>query len=94
MSPRELSKLIVDAFREHYLNASRDGGGINTQSAIDLNAIPGTIERIKALSSLILSTYGNGYHTELVLERGRTTSPEFPGCRLPRPTSFHGNHAR
>ena len=77
MSPRDLSKLIVNEFRKHYLQASRDGGGINTQSAIDLNAIPRTVERIKTLSSLILSTYGNGYHTEFALERGRRKAQSF-----------------
>jgi hypothetical protein len=77
MTPRELSGLIVQAFREHYLNASRDGGGINTQSAINLNALPGTIERIKQLTSLILDTYGDGYHTELAVERARRQAQYF-----------------
>jgi Clostripain family len=71
VSARELSRLMVDEFGKHYTNVGRDGGGINTQSAIELNAISGTIERMRAISSSILNTYGKGYHTELALDRSK-----------------------
>jgi hypothetical protein len=67
----------VDNFGEHYLMRSRNGGGVNTQTAIDLNAIPGTVARINHLSSMILNTYGSGHVTELAVERARRRAQRF-----------------
>jgi hypothetical protein len=57
MSPLDLSKLIVTEFGEYHLGMYRNGGGINTQAVIDLQAIPQTFDKVKGLSKLVLETY-------------------------------------
>lgn len=77
MSPRELSKVIVEEFGTHYLGVARDGGGINTQSAIDLRAVPQTFSKIKALSSLVADAYSLDFYTERAVLRARGRAQTF-----------------
>lgn len=47
MSALDLSKLIVQKFGDYYMSYSRNSGGINTQSAIDLQVVPQTFALVK-----------------------------------------------
>jgi hypothetical protein len=77
MSPLDLSKLIVTKFGEYYMGRSRGGGGINTQAAVDLHAIPSTFAKIKALSRLVADVYTTDFKTELAVTRAQQDAEDF-----------------
>ncbi|MBD3309504.1 hypothetical protein GF348_24205 [candidate division KSB3 bacterium] len=77
MSPLDLSKLIVTKFGEYYMGGSRDGGGINTQAAVDLHTIPRTFAKIKALSGLVAGVYTTDFKTELAVTRAQRDAEDF-----------------
>ena len=71
MTAAQLGKVIVTEFGNYYLGASRNGGGINTQSAISLQDIPGAIEIIKTVAEMIEQTYSQDFKIELAVGRAR-----------------------
>ncbi len=77
MTPCDLSRCIVEKFGEYYLGCRRDGGGINTQSAIDLHAIPQTFAKIKTLAELIAQAYPTDFKTELGVTRAQRDAENF-----------------
>jgi hypothetical protein len=77
MSALDLSRLIVDKFGAHYMGASRSGGGTTTQSAIDLQAVPATFEKVKSLSAKIADVYAIDFMTELAMGRAKQRGQTF-----------------
>ncbi len=77
LSARELSKIIVDKFGTHYLGQGRSGGGTTTQSAIDLQAMPMTYEKVTALSEAINTLYSTDFKTELAVGRAKNRTLTF-----------------
>jgi hypothetical protein len=69
MPALDLSKLIVDKFGEYYMSHRRDGGGINTQAAVDLRMIPQTFSLIYKASKRIAEVYADDFKTELAITR-------------------------
>jgi hypothetical protein len=77
LSPLDLGRLIVTKFGEYYMGRSRNGGGINTQSAVDLRAIPTTFTKITALSRLVADAYATDFKTELAITRAQRDAEDF-----------------
>ncbi|MBN1877885.1 MAG: hypothetical protein JXA33_26930 [Anaerolineae bacterium] len=77
MSPLELSEFIVAKFGEYYLSRSRNGGGINTQSAINLQAMPQTFAQMKTLSERLAEVYESDLKTELAVTRAQRDTETF-----------------
>jgi hypothetical protein len=77
MPALDLSKLIVTEFGEHYLSTRRDGGGINTQAAIDLHAVPQTFARIKTLAELVAQVYSTDIKTEIAITHAKYDVQDF-----------------
>jgi hypothetical protein len=73
----QLGKIIVNEFGSYYLSINRNGGGINTQSAIDLQSIPGAIEKIRNVAEVVEKTYSHDSRVELAIGRARKRSQTF-----------------
>jgi hypothetical protein len=79
MPARDLSQVIVEKFGDYHMGCTRSGGGINTQSAIDLNAIPETFSKIKALAHQIRSSFASDLYTEIAVTRAHRAAESFQG---------------
>ncbi len=77
MSPLELSQLVVTKFGDYYMSHRRGGGGINTQSAIDLRVMPQTFAQMKTLSEHIAEVYASDFKTELAVTRAQRDAETF-----------------
>jgi hypothetical protein len=78
MTPLDLSRLIVDKFGEFYMGFNRTGGGNNTQSAIDLQLMPETFSKVKALSGLVTQAYlSQDFKTEIAIMRAKQSAQGF-----------------
>jgi hypothetical protein len=71
LTASQLGKVIVEEFRNYYLRKNRNGGGVNTQSAINLQALPLTMERIKNVAETIEKSYSQDFMVELAVGRAR-----------------------
>lgn len=77
MSPLDLSKLIVAKFGEYYMSNRRDGGGINTQAAVDLQAVSRTFGKIRTLAGRIAEVYERDFKTEIAVTRAQRDAQSF-----------------
>jgi len=77
MGPEEFGKVIVNEYRNYYLRIRRNGGGINTQSAINLNHASEIVELIKEVAYSIEMTYSQDFKLELAISRARKHSQTF-----------------
>jgi hypothetical protein len=73
----ELGKIIVSEFGNYYLCMSRNSGGRNTQSAINLQTIPEVMRLIMNLTKTIEESFSNNYKVELSLSRARSSVQSF-----------------
>jgi len=71
MSPAQLGEIIVNEFGNYYLKVSRNAGGINTQSEINLLVIPEIMEKIKHVADMVEETYSQDFQVELAVGRAR-----------------------
>lgn len=77
MNALNLGCLIVEEFGKYYTSLNRDGGGINTQSAINLKGLAVTFEKMKYISELIAENYSSDINTELAISRAKQKSKCF-----------------
>lgn len=73
----DLSKLSVKRFGDYYMSHSRNAGGINTQAAIELNAVSQTFDLIRYVAERIVEVYDEDYKTELALTRAQRYAQTF-----------------
>lgn len=59
------------------MGTSRSGGGTTTQSAIDLQAMPTTFEKMKSLANKIADDYATDFMTELAMGRAKQRAQTF-----------------
>jgi hypothetical protein len=71
VSPLDLSKVIVDRFGQYYMGRGRGGGGISTQSATDLRALPETFRKVNALAELATGAFDKDVKIEIALGRAK-----------------------
>lgn len=77
MSAVQLGKIIVNEFGKYYLRVNRNGGGINTQSEINLLVIPEVMEKIKYAAETVEETYSQDFQVELAVGRARKRAQAF-----------------
>lgn len=77
MAAEDLSKMIVAEFADRYTGTERGGGGKNTQSAIDLRALDITVNKLKPLSDLIVTTLSADFQLEIALGRAGRDAQSF-----------------
>ena len=77
MSALDLSKLIVKQFGAYYTLLARGGGGKNTQSAVDLRAIPKTFDKIQSLAKFVAKVYPTDLKTEIAMTRAKQDVQSF-----------------
>jgi len=77
MSALDLSKLIVKQFGAYYTLLARGGGGKNTQSAIDLRAIPKTFDKMQSLAEFVAEVYPTDLKTEIAMTRAKQDVQSF-----------------
>lgn len=77
MTPRDLSQHIVKAYGDYYMRYSRNAGGNNTQSAIDLQAIPQTFTLLQKTAGRIAAVYMEDFKTELAITRAQRKAQRF-----------------
>lgn len=77
MSAREFATSIVEEFGGFYMRRRRDGGGICTQSAINLSGVARTFEGIKELSWLVGTTWASDSRISLAMGLTRRRSHTF-----------------
>lgn len=73
----QLGKQIVQDFGAYYLQKSRNAGGINTQSAIDLQTIDQILRNITSIVEVIEQTYSEDFKLELAIGRARKRAQTF-----------------